>query len=197
VSFANIANLTGGALSDSFDFNPGGTVSGNIHGSGGNDLLNYANESIAVTANLATGAATGVGGSISNIQGVVGGSGQNTLVGAGRCLLIGGAGPAQLTEGSSDSLVIAGTTIYDLQDAALESILDEWDRTDLTFAQRAAHLQSGGGLNGSNVLTLATVNGNGKVDTIVGGLGQAWIMASAYDVVPPLKSNDQLTKLSS
>jgi hypothetical protein len=183
-------------VSDSFDFNPGGSVSGNINGAGGNDLLNYANEATAVSVNLATGAATGIGGTIANIQGVVGGAGQNTLAGEGRCLLIGGAGPAQMTEGSSDSLVIAGTTLYDLQDAALQSILDEWDRTDLSFGQRMAHLQSGGGLNGSNVLTLTTVGANSKVDTIVGGPGQTWIMASVYDVLPTLKPNDQLTRLS-
>ena len=32
--------------------------------------------------------------------------------------------------------MIAGVTVYDVQDAALEAILTEWDRTDIGFTQR-------------------------------------------------------------
>ncbi len=196
VTFAGFANLSGGGLSDSFDFGPSGSISGNLNGQGGNDLLNYVRVSTPVAVNLATGKASGVGGSISGIQGVVGGSGNNALTGSGRSLLIGGAGASQLVGGAGDSLMIAGSTLYGLQDAALEAILTEWDRTDLGFAARAAHLTSGGGLNGSNVLTLSTVSNNGKADTItsnsVPGLSQSWIFASATDVILTRKPLDQV-----
>ena len=196
VHFNGFANLYGGTLSDSFDFTSLSEVTGNITGIGGNDLLNFAGDSSSVTVNLNTGAASGVGGIISGIQGAVGGSGTNTLTGSGRCLLIGGAGPAQLFGGSSDSLLIAGTTSYDLTDAVLESILDEWDRTDIGFAQRMQYLTSGGGLNGSNILTSGTVSGTGKADTITSEAGQAWIFASKYDKIVSQKAGDVVTTLS-
>ncbi len=196
VHFNGFANLFGGTLSDSFDFTSSSEVTGNIKGIGGNDLVNYARDSSSVTVNLNTGAASGVVGSISGIQGAVGGSGNNILTGSGRSLLIGGAGPAQLFGGSGDSLLIAGTTTFDLTDAALESILDEWDRTDLGFTQRMQHLTSGGGLNGSNILASGTVSGTGKADTITSEAGQAWIFASKYDKVVSQKSTDVVTTLS-
>jgi hypothetical protein len=196
VNFVGFANLNGGGLADSFDFSPAGSVSGNINGQGGNDLLNYVRVSTPVTVNLATGKATGVGGTVAGIQGVVGGSGNNALTGSGRSLLIGGAGASQLVGGSSDSLMIAGSTIYGLQDAALEAILTEWDRTDIGFTQRVTDLTSGGGLNGSCVLTLSTVNSNGKVNTITCGTGQAWIFAKASDLILLRKPSDQLTLLA-
>jgi hypothetical protein len=195
VNFVGFANLNGGGLADSFDFSPAGSVSGNINGQGGNDLLNYVRDSAPVTVNLATGKATGVVGTIAGIQGVVGGSGNNSLTGAGRCLLIGGAGASQLFGGTSDSLMIAGSTIYGLQDAALEAILTEWDRTDISFTQRETDLTSGGGLNGSDVLTLSTVSSNGKANTITAGTGQAWIFAKSSDLILERKPIDQLTLL--
>ena len=83
-----------------------------------------------------------------------------------------------------------------MTDAALESILDEWDRTDIGFTQRMQHLTSGGGLNGSDILVSWTVSGNAKADTITSEAGQAWIFASKYDKIVSQKSGDVVTTLS-
>ena len=75
VNFTGFASLAGGSAANSFDFSTGGSLSGSIAGGTGPNLLNYARESTGVTVNLATGAATGVAGGVTNIQGVVGSTG--------------------------------------------------------------------------------------------------------------------------
>lgn len=60
VNFTGFASLAGGSAANSFDFFPGGSLSGSIAGGTGPNLLNYARETTGVTVNLATGAATGV-----------------------------------------------------------------------------------------------------------------------------------------
>ena len=82
-----------------------------------------------------------------------------------------------------------------MNDAALESILDEWDRTDLGFSQRMQHL-TGWRTEWLRILVSSTVNGNGKADTITSKAGQAWIFASKYDKVVSQKSSDVVTPLS-
>jgi hypothetical protein len=139
-----------------------------------------------VTVNLATGSATnvngGAAGAVKNIQDVlgsttginhlsgdaqgnilIGGSnatGNQLLGGNGRSLLIGGSGGGSVTGGTAEDILIAGTTSYDPTTAAgklaLMSILDEWQQTSETFAQRVNHLKNGGGMNGSNKLLWGT-----------------------------------------
>jgi hypothetical protein len=196
VNYTGFAYLDGGGVSDSFDFTNGATVGGSINGEGGNALLNYARYNFTVSVGLGNGIATGVVGSVIGIQGVVGGSGSNFLTGTGRSLLIGGTGPSSLSGGSSDTLMIAGSTSYDLQDAALEAILDEWDRTDLGFYARVADLEYGTGLNGSDVLTLATVKSNDTANTITSNAsGQSWIFARTSDTIIGKKSTDLVVTL--
>src|SRR5262249_38305491 len=73
VTFTTFQNLTGGTGKDLFVFSAGKSVSGAINGGGGVDWLDYALYTTAVTVNLATGTATGVGGGISGIRHVRGG----------------------------------------------------------------------------------------------------------------------------
>ena len=92
--------------------------------------------------------------------------------------------------------MIAGSTGYDLQDAALEAILDEWDRTDLNFSQRVADLENGTGRNGSDVLTLATVRSNDRANSITSNAsGQSWIFARTSDTIFGRKSTDRVVTL--
>jgi hypothetical protein len=196
VGFTHFANLDGGGVSDSFDFSPGGSITGSISAGSGNNWLNYARLSTAVTVNLVTGSATDVGGTVSGIEGVVGGSGANTLTGSRRSLLIGGKGSSKLSGGAGDNLMIAGSTKYDLKDAALDAILAEWDRTDLSFAKRIKDLSDGGGLNGSNVLTLKTVSSNNKSNTITSNnAGDSWIFARHSDTIKNRKKGDVVVYL--
>jgi hypothetical protein len=82
VTFSGIANLTGGTAADTFKFTSAGSVSGKVDGGGGTNALDYSGDGgIAVTVNLATGAATKTG-SFANIQSLVGSSAStDTLIG--------------------------------------------------------------------------------------------------------------------
>ncbi len=55
-----------------------------------------------------------------------------------------------------------------LNDGGQQEILDEWDRTDIGFAQRVTDLTSGGSgaLNGPYDLTLSTVSSNHNANSI-------------------------------
>ncbi|MCS6813092.1 MAG: hypothetical protein NZ772_05905, partial [Cyanobacteria bacterium] len=79
--FTNVGNLTGGSGSDVFVFADGATVSGIVDGGAGVDRLDYSAYTTPVTVNLANNTATGTGG-IRNIEGLTGGQGNNTLIGA-------------------------------------------------------------------------------------------------------------------
>jgi hypothetical protein len=82
--FQGIENLMGGTGADSFKFAFGGSISGNINGGGGNDVLDYsADGGAAVTVNLQTAKATRIGGTFSNITALVGSTAAtDTLIGA-------------------------------------------------------------------------------------------------------------------
>ena len=80
-SFTNIQNLTGGAETDTFKVKDGATIANNIDGNAGTDTLDYSTHSAKITVDMGARKATGVGGTISNIEGTVGGTNtENTLV---------------------------------------------------------------------------------------------------------------------
>lgn len=79
--FSNMQNLTGGVLSDLFLFSAGGSVAGNVDGGTGGDALDYSGFDAPVTVNMATGTATGIGGTFANIVAFVGSNQQDTLAG--------------------------------------------------------------------------------------------------------------------
>jgi PKD domain/RTX calcium-binding nonapeptide repeat (4 copies) len=202
-TFSSFENLAGGMAADVFKFSNGKGVSGTIDGGGGGDTLNYAAYTTPVTVNLATGAATGVAGRGSEIQVVIGGSGDDSLTGdAGNSVLVGGAGNDTLTAGSSltlliggagndvltggpaDDILIGGATSYDANASALLAIMKEWQRTDETYQQRIDHLRgtTAGGLNGAFYLKATTVKDDGKVDSLTGGPGMDWFWADLAEI---------------
>lgn len=82
VYFDSFENLTGGFQDDRFVFSNSSGVSGAIVGRGGGDVLDYSPYHTPVTVNLETRTATAIGsGGFSGIQGMIGGSGSNTLIG--------------------------------------------------------------------------------------------------------------------
>ncbi|MGH8568124.1 MAG: LEPR-XLL domain-containing protein, partial [Gammaproteobacteria bacterium] len=126
--FVEIENLTGGAANDTFIF-AGGSISGTIDGGGGVNTFDYGSRTASVTVDLEAGAATDVAAMV-NVTRVVGGQGNDTLIGrsedntwtvSGRNA--GGVGSVEFAEienvtggAGSDSFVFA-------QDARLDGLI--------------------------------------------------------------------------
>jgi Ca2+-binding RTX toxin-like protein len=171
-----------------------------------------------VAVNLSTDTATGVGRGIANIRNVrggqggdtltgdaqgnvlIGGAGPNTIVGGtGRSLLIGGPGKDTITGHSGGDILIAGSTDFDssglAHDQALVAILAEWQSAN-PYASRINHLETGGGLNGSNELVWGvTVHDNAAsdADKLTGGAGgQNWFFANLAHTATNKKAGEQL-----
>jgi hypothetical protein len=150
-SFSGFANLTGGAANDTFKLANGVGVTGTIDGGVGVNTLDDSAYLTNVVINLRAGTATNVG-HIANILDAIGGVGNDILVGnglanvltgnGGNNLIIGGGGAATLTSTNGSNLLIAGTTSYDLNAAALESILSLWANTTNSYASRVAAVTS-------------------------------------------------------
>jgi hypothetical protein len=194
LGFTGIQNLVGGTGVDTFKFTAAASQVANIDGGGApagqGNWLDYSAFPSAVTVNLATGKATGVTGTVHNIQNVFGGNFGNTLIGdaqgniliggagpntilggSGASLLIGGKGNDNVTGGSGGDILIGGFTIYDQahNEAALMSILAEWQSPN-SYLTRVNQLTFGGGINGPNVLRLGTTVFDGSgTDSLTGG----------------------------
>jgi len=176
VSFTSVQNLVGGAGADTFVLADGAGVTGNLDGGAGSNALDYSAYTRNVLVDLALGSATGVGGSVSNIQNITGGAGSNILVGnggnvltggTGRNVLIAGATGSRLIGGGTDNILIGGTTAYDMDLASLQAIMDYWAGSD-DYNTRVANLTTG---NGVPLLDATTVTGNGGGNTLMGGPG--------------------------
>jgi hypothetical protein len=213
VTFTSFQNLTGGTGMDIFLFGAGATVTGVINGGGGGDWLDYSAYSTTVTVNLASGAATGVGGGVTNVRNVRGGKGSNTLTGnaqgniliggagnntihggSGRSILIGDKGLASVVGGSADDIVIGGYTNYDssstANDLALEAILAEWQSAD-SYTTRISKIKAG--LPGGYKLAWGTtVHDSGKADTLTGGAGMDWFFEGALDTITDHQAGEQI-----
>jgi hypothetical protein len=192
VSFANVGNLIAGSDADTFAFRDGATVSGRI--GGGANTLDYSAYSTSVVVNLQTGFATGVGGGVSGIRNVIGGSGgaagtYNLLIGSGgntliggtgrRNLLVAGSGASTLVGGDQDDLLLGGFTSYDAE-AGLVSWLQlaaYWAGSD-DFWTRVANLTTG---NGVPPLDATTVFGNGGGNSLLGNGGLALLYSDGLD----------------
>jgi hypothetical protein len=163
----------------SIDAEPVTSTRSNMH-----NKLDYSAYSGPVKVVLTRGVATGFA-SVSHIQDVTGGNGNNLIVGsgapgvfiggAGRNILISGAGGGTLdASGSSgDNILIAGTTDYDTSLTALDAIFAEWTRTDLkptnSYRIRFGDLSTGIMVNGQTiVLNSTTVHADSLPTTLKG-----------------------------
>jgi RTX calcium-binding nonapeptide repeat (4 copies) len=197
--------VLGGAADETFVMQP--IVSQTpvtIVGGTGINTLDYSAYTTGVTVNLATGVATDLAG-IANIRNAIGGSGNDVLTGsalgsvlvggagndvltggAGRNILVGGSGMDTLNGGNAGDILIGGLLSYydeatrTVDTVALDALLAEWSRTDLSYQDRVNHLNGSvaGGLNGPYVLNDTTVSDDGVVDAIVAGAGQNWLLPS-------------------
>jgi Ca2+-binding RTX toxin-like protein len=154
------------------------------YGGAGNDLIQV-DGGITLSAWLfaGTGNTTLQGGGGNDV--LVGGGGNDTLIaGKGRDLLIAGAGASRLIGNSGDDILIAGTTAFDDNEAALYAIMAEWT-SSRSYADRVANLSgtgSGPSNNGNYFLIAsgpnATVFDNGASNVLNGGSGLDWFFAN-------------------
>src|SRR5262249_21367159 len=138
---------------------------------------------------------------------LVGGAGDDTLLGGkGRSVLIGGLGADQLVGNSDDDLLIAGTTAFDGNLAALDAVLAEW-ASARSYADRVANLSgtgSGPRANGDVFLKAsgpdATVFDDGAVDQLQGASGMNWYFAKrsglVTDLLPGLGASELVEDLT-
>jgi uncharacterized repeat protein (TIGR01451 family) len=159
--------LLGGDGNDVLD---GAVGNDHLYGQAGNDTL--------------------VGGLGNNV--LVGGDGNDKLVARpGRNILIGGNGADTITGSAGDDIEIAGSTAYDEDDAALQSILDEWSSHN-SYSTRVSNIRNGGGANGAFVLDDTTVFDDGVRDTLIGSAGLDWFWIGLNDKIKDRKANEQV-----
>jgi hypothetical protein len=201
VSFKAIANLCGGTGRDVFKRLPGGSLTGSLTGGGApvgiNDWLDESAFSTPLAVNLTTGVASGIVGGVDQIEGVLGGNGNDVLVGGsapcvlvggvgsdhltagtGRAILIGGGGGDILNGGPDDDILIGNKTAYDANTAALDAILSEWSQVGATYANRIATIRAGVGPNKQYRLDATTVIDDQAVDVLTGNGGNDWFWAT-------------------
>jgi Ca2+-binding RTX toxin-like protein len=133
---------------------------------------------------------------------LAGGDGADTLLGGGgRDLLLGGAGADVLRAGSGDDILVGGATDFDSDLEALTALIAEWGRTDLSYQARIDHLTgaTGGGANGADLLTAATVHDDAATDQLYGEGGQDWFLYTAngawVDDVRDQRKKEQATPI--
>ena len=211
-NFTGFKNISGGTANNSFVFGNGGSISGSINGGVGRNWIDFGANTTGVTVNLATGKSTSIRGSISNIQDVRGGSGNDNLTGNGagnvliggagndrlvggsaRSLLIGGTGIDSVSGTSFDDVVIGGSTTLDNNNDALDSILKEWQSASDSYAVRISYIKNGGGLNGTNALNLgSTVIDDLATNILTGGAGNDWFFKGTNDIITDLQPGEQV-----
>jgi Ca2+-binding RTX toxin-like protein len=175
-------------------FHPTGRII--AYGGSGDDDIQVAG-SITLPAWLFGGAGNDWlnGGKGANV--VVGGAGDDLLLGgSGRDLLIGGTGADRLIGNGGDDILIGGTTVYDLDVAALCAIMDEWTSTH-DYATRVANLTDTGSgllsrLNGNYFLIQdQTVFNDASQDRLTGSAGSDWFFAGTADKITDLNAIDR------
>jgi Ca2+-binding RTX toxin-like protein len=103
---------------------------------------------------------------------ILGGTGNDLLNGgSGRDLLIGGEGADRIVGNADDDILIAGYTVYDRNQAALNQVMTEWVREDRNTAQRVATLTTG---VGGVALNQSTVSRDNEKDVLTGSAGKDW-----------------------
>ena len=164
----------------------------------GDDTLSYAGAAGNVTVNLTTGAATGFA-SIAGIENVVGGNGNDLLVGAAGVVnnLAGGAGNDTYVVHETGDVVseAAGEGVDEVQSFAFEYTLTDVDVENLSYSGSGNF--TGTGNEVANVITggrgADVLSGLGGNDTLVGGFGADTLVGGdGDDVLQGDAGNDQL-----
>jgi hypothetical protein len=83
-----------------------------------------------------------------------------------------------LVGNGGEDILIAGSTDFDANDAALCAIMHEWTRCNVSYDNRIAHLKNGGGQNGQVRLNPATVDDDASQDRLTGSSSRDWFFAN-------------------
>ncbi|MBX3415675.1 MAG: putative Ig domain-containing protein [Pirellulales bacterium] len=141
-----------------------------IFGHHGNDLIDGGNDDDLITGgDGAESNDTLLGGAGNDV--LSGGSGRDSISGgAGRDVLLGGLGLDTLKGEADEDLLVADTTTFALNAAALLAIHTEWTSNN-SYEDRIAHLTgTAGGANGTTYLQPGTtLFDDGEIDTLTGG----------------------------
>jgi autotransporter-associated beta strand protein len=82
IAFRNVSNLTGGSVGDTFTFDQGGAIYGNLIANAPTNTLAYSQYGVPARVDLQTTTATGIGGTWTNIQNFLSTGTADTLVAA-------------------------------------------------------------------------------------------------------------------
>jgi hypothetical protein len=82
ITFRNVASLTGGSIGDTFTFEKGGAIYGNLVANGTANALDYSQYGTPDRVDLQTATATGIGGTWTNIQSFLSTGSADTFVAA-------------------------------------------------------------------------------------------------------------------
>ena len=192
---AGFENLSGGSSNDVLQ---GNAAANRIDGGSGSlDLVSYAGVASAVTVNLASGSASGGGGSdtLVGIEGAIGGNAADRLTGsAGANWLEGGAGADTMAGGlGNDTYVLSGADVLvEAADGGLDTVRSAASATlgnnieNLVLTGTDAVNGTGNALaNRLEGNTAANVlSGGAGKDTLVGGRGNdTYVLTDADSVV--------------
>lgn len=121
---------------------------------------------------------------------LVGGDGNDVLsAGFGNDLLVGGAGGDSLSGGAGSDLVVAPSTGYDDDGAAITALWNAW-RANHPYAAKVADLRAGA--TGLPALTESTVTADTAHDTIAGGKGLDWLLVGPEDTQSDTARKEQV-----
>jgi Ca2+-binding RTX toxin-like protein len=174
---ANADAIYGGVGNDTlFGGTDGGAGDDVLYGGADFDFVSYSGLATGVNVNLATGSASGEGTDfIFEVEGVVGGSGADTITGSGGSnVLDGGAGNDSLSGG------VGSDTLYGGADA--DTLLGGVDN-DLLFGGAGTDRLDGG--SGSDTLI-----GGAGADSLIGGVGSDTADYSASNAAVNVNIND-------
>ncbi|MCL4202707.1 MAG: DUF11 domain-containing protein [Pirellulaceae bacterium] len=147
-----------------------------IDGRGGNDWLYGEGDDDTL-----------VGGSGNDI--LIGGAGHDTLIGtSGKNLLIGGSGSDDLQGGSSEDILVARSTGYEANDAALMDIMRQWTARG-SVAVRTTALRSSY-FSAESLGTAGAGDIHSPVNQLRGGRGADWFLRFDDDIVFDLEKTD-------
>jgi Ca2+-binding RTX toxin-like protein len=127
---------------------------------------------------------------------LVGNSGDDTLSGGiGRDILIGGLGIDTLLGGNDDDIHIAGRTTSETLFSKLDDLRVQWISGN-PYATRISNLRAGVGVSGASLKAKVNVfNDPAAIDTLTGGGGTDWYFRALDDIITDLLAAESVDVL--
>ncbi len=205
--FQGFENLHGGSGNDAFIFSDGAGVSGDIHGDGGYDTLDYSQLASAVTVDRQQHTASGVGGAYANISRVIGGGEFDTLIGAntdsiwnitgqdsgnlGRAGTCDFQGFENLRGGTADDTFRFATGGSVWGNIAGNGGYDTLDYSQLSTAVTVDRQQSIASRIGGAYAGISQILGGSVVDTLIGADVQSQWAITESNAIQPIRVSRQ------